>query len=100
MSYHQVEMALVLSHHTIGQCERKTWRSCNNIQIHATSAAPTTSDLYLASVEERETVGYFLEAQVMRLLPRKTKNLVVECQSTGLPAQSTSVKTIRCIGPS
>ena len=32
-------MALVLSHHTIGQCERKTWRSCNNIQIHATSAA-------------------------------------------------------------
>ena len=56
---------------------------------------PSTNDQeakarYSASVEERETVGCFLETQVRGLVPRKTIYPVVERRVWGSPTQSTS----------
>ena len=77
---------------------RKTPKSQSNIRIQASSATPTARERYSAFVDDQDTVSYFFEDQVMRLLPRKTRKPVVERRSTGLPAQSESVKAVRAMG--
>ena len=54
---------------------------------------------YSASVDDREIVDCFLEDQEIGLEPRKTKMLVVDFLSDGSPAQSTSEKAEKVIGP-
>ena len=74
---------------------RKAPRSRKSMRIQTSS---TARERYSASVEEWDMVDCFLEAQVMRLFPRKMTKLVVERWSTGLLAQSTSVKAVRVRG--
>jgi hypothetical protein len=69
------------------------------MRIQASSTAPTAKERYFASVEERATVVCFLDDQVIKLFPRNTRKPIVEQRSTGLPAQSASVKAMRDIGP-
>lgn len=45
--------------------------STNNLHIHAIIFA---KDLYLASVEDRATIGYFLALQLIKELPKKCKS--------------------------
>ena len=73
--------------------------SRKRVRSQANSAAVDASARYSASMEERETVDYFLEDQEIGLEPRKTKMPVVDFLSDGLPAQSASEKAERVIGP-
>ena len=62
------------------------------IQISSDEALETA--LYLASVLERATVGYFFELQEMRLLSRNTRKPPVDGRSTALSAQSASLYAV------
>ena len=55
------------------------------------SSPVETKALYLASTEERETVGYFLADHVMGELPRNTNIPEMDFLSKGSPAQSESL---------
>lgn len=68
-----------------------SFRSIVSQQI---STAVNAKERYSVSVEDRVMVGYFLANQAMGLLPRKTHSPLVDFQSAGSPAQSTSEKAI------
>ena len=88
-----------LSHQSIGGSERKIPRSLTNVRSQHNLAEAKASARYFASVEERETVSYFLTDRVMGLGPRKTNKLEVERLSFGSPAQFALEKADRDIGP-
>ena len=92
-------MAETLSHQRIGMCGRKTLSSRNKVRSQANSAAVEAKARYSASMEDRETVGYFFEDQDMGLEPRKTSCPVVDLRSVGSPAQSASEKAENVRGP-
>ena len=81
---------LTLSHHNKGGLERNMPKSRRSILIQNNSAAIEANALYLASVEDLETVDYFLADQVIGQLPKKTTMPKIDLQSTGSPAQSAS----------
>ena len=83
--------ANTLSHHRIGAARRKTPKSLRSIRIQQSSAAAETKALYLASAEERETMGYFLADHVIGELPRNTKIPEMDFLSKGSPTQSKSL---------
>ena len=83
--------ANTLSHHRIGAAQRKTPKSLRSIRIQQSSAATETKALYLASAEERETMGYFLADHVIGELPRNTKIPEMDFLSKGSPTQSESL---------
>lgn len=68
--------------------------SLNRIRSQEISAAMEANARYSASMEERETVGYFLEDQETRLGSRNTRPKV-ERQSKGSPTQFAFEKAIR-----
>ena len=68
--------------------------SLNRIRSQEISAAMEANARYSASVEERETVGYFLEDQETRLGSRNIRP-EVEQQSEGSLAQFAFEKAIR-----
>lgn len=72
--------------------------SLNRIRSQEISTAMEANARYSASVEERETVGYFLEDQETRLGSRNTR-LEVEQQYEGSPTQFAFEKAIRERGP-
>ena len=55
-----------LSHQRIGAAQRKTPKYLRSILIQQSSAATEAKALYSTSVEERDTVGYFLADHVIR----------------------------------
>ena len=73
--------------------------SQNKVRSQANFAAVEAKAQYSAFVEDRETVGCFFEDQDMGLEPRKTNILVVDLRSIGSPAQSTSKRAGKVIGP-
>ena len=72
--------------------------SLNRIRSQEISTAMEANARYSASVEERETVGYFLEDQETRLGSRNTR-LEVEQQYEASPTQFAFEKAIRERGP-
>lgn len=55
---------------------------------------------YSASVEDRETVGCFLDFQEINELPKNTQNLVIDRLVSGQVAQSESLNALSCRGES
>jgi hypothetical protein len=63
----------MLSHHSFGGEGKFIPRSRSRDCIQTNSAAVFTTDLYSASVDDRETVGCFLGLHEMIFEPRKTQ---------------------------
>mgnify|MGYP007070156726 CR=1 FL=1 len=63
----------MLSHQSFGGLGRETPTSWRREQSQSNSAVVLATNLYSASVEDRETVACFLVFQEMRLEPRKTQ---------------------------
>jgi len=61
----------MLSHHNFGVDVRETPSSRRRAVIHRSSAVVLATDLYSASVEDRETVGCLRELQEIRFELRK-----------------------------
>ena len=74
-------------------------RSRSKTRNQHTSTEAEASAQYSASVDERDTISCFFADQVMGLCPKNTRRLEVERRSLGSPAQSTSVKADRVVGP-
>ena len=62
--------AETLSHQRIGVSEMKMPRSLRRVQIQHSSAEAKAKAQYSDSVEDLETVGFFLADQVMALDPK------------------------------
>ena len=65
-------------------------KSRRSILIQNNLAAVEANALYSTSVEDLETVDYFLADQVIGELPKKTTMPKIDLQSTGSLAQSAS----------
>ena len=87
-----ITKALTLSHHNNGGVERNMPKSRRSIRSQNNSAAVEANALYSASVEDLETVDYFLADQVIGQLPKKTTIPKIDLGSTGSLAQSASQK--------
>jgi hypothetical protein len=62
-----------------------------NLRSQVHSLTPSIKAWYSASIEERVIVGYYFEHHVMTLIPILNTYLVVECQLSLSPTQSTLV---------
>jgi len=66
-------VAPMLSHHSLGVEDREIPSSRRSAWIQKSSAVVLATDLYSAFVEERETVGCFLEFHEIKFEPKKTQ---------------------------
>ena len=90
-------MAPISSHHNVG-AGRFNQSSLRSELIQINSDVALAIALYSASVLDLANVTCFFELQEMRLLPRYTRNPLVERRSRESPAQSASLKDVREIG--
>lgn len=65
------------------------------LHVHLPSPTVIAKARYSASVEDRDTVGYFLEAHAMRLFPKCTQKPIVDFLSSGQLAQLASLYVVR-----
>jgi len=83
----------MLSHHNTREQVTGAPSSKRRAHNHLVSTTALARALYSASVLDRATVFYFLQAQEIRLSPRNTQKPPVERQSSRHPTQSVSEKT-------
>lgn len=111
---HEVEINLNVASESMKNCVSghmqswdivtNKWGGCNGVPIsqykmknHRIWVAVVAEARYSASLLDDTTVACFLAVQATKFDPIKTHDLVVECQSSGVPAQSTSEKALSVV---